>query len=239
MNETALQRKYYADTAARYEEMHVEEQDEHFFALGFLAASVEYLKIQSILDIGSGTGRAIRYIKRRCPGIRIVGVEPVPELREQAYKLGVAHDEIVDGDALKLVYKDGAFDLVCAFGVLHHVKTPNVAIAEMLRVAAKAIFISDANNFGQGSYVPRSIKQLINAFGLWGVANLIKTRGKGYIYTEGDGVSYSYSVFNNYDQIKKSCDIHLFNTIGDGKHAYKDASHVALLAVMRDRKQGA
>src|SRR5207245_752348 len=105
------------------------------------------------------------------------------------------------------------FDVVCEFAVLHHVKKPEVVIAEMLRVARKAIFISDSNNFGQGSFLRRSMKQALNALGLWKVANFFKTSGKNYIISDGDGLGYSYSVFNNYKQLQASCQrIHILNT---------------------------
>jgi ubiquinone/menaquinone biosynthesis C-methylase UbiE len=101
----------------------------------------------------------ITYVKKAKPDVMVMGVEPVQELREVAYAKGISPAELTDGDALDLRFGDGAFDLVCAFGVLHHIRTPEIAIGEMLRVAKKAIFLSDANNFGQGSWPARSIKQ--------------------------------------------------------------------------------
>lgn len=68
-------------------------------------------------------------------------------------------------------------------------------MSEMLRVAQKAIFISDANNFGQGRFLARTAKQALNALGLWKTVDFIKTKGKGYTISEGDGLAYSYSVF--------------------------------------------
>ena len=79
------------------------------------------------------------------------------------------------------------------------------AVSEMLRVTKKGIFISDCNNFGQGSFISRSAKQVINKLGLWKVFDIIKTKGKGYTLSEGDGLAYSYSVFNDYNLIKKKC----------------------------------
>ncbi len=233
-DEIVKQRRYYAETANLYDEMHVNEQDEHFFALTFLVASLDYLQVRSILDIGSGTGRAIRYIKKRRPELRVVGIEPVKELREVGYSQGLSEKELVDGDATKLQFSASEFDLVCEFGVLHHIRSPELAVSEMLRVAGKAIFLSDSNNFGQGSLMVRSIKQMINFFGLWKLADLIKTKGKGFTISEGDGLSYSYSVFNNYKQIQTQCkSIHVLNTKDGHINPYKTASHVALLGVKK------
>lgn len=233
-DEVRIQRQYYAGSAHKYEEMHVGEGDEHFFALAFLGATLRQLDIHSILDIGSGTGRAVRYLKKHHPDLKVVGLEPVKELRQIGYSLGLSESELIDGDATKLSFDTSEFDLVCEFGLLHHVPRPEVAVAEMLRVARKAIFISDSNNFGQGSPAIRLIKQLINRFGLWGFANFLKTKGKGYSISEGDGLAYSYSVFNNYDQIKSQCTrVHLLNTRDGAINPYATASHVALLGIKR------
>jgi hypothetical protein len=104
----------------------------------------------------------------------------------------------------------------------------------MLRVGRRAIFISDANNFGQGGRASRLIKQSINAVGLWPFANVVKTKGKGYTISEGDGLAYSYSVFNDYKQISRRCQsVHMLNTIDAGPNLYRTAPHLALLGIKR------
>jgi SAM-dependent methyltransferase len=164
----------------------------------------------------------------------VVGIEPVKELREIGYNNGLSEEELIDGDATKLKFPAHEFDLSCEFGVLHHINKPGLAISEMLRISNKAIFISDSNNFGQGTIVGRTIKQLINLFGLWNVANIIKTRGKGYTLSEGDGLAYSYSVFNNYQLIQDHCkSIHILNTRDGHINPYRTASHVALLGIKK------
>jgi hypothetical protein len=41
----------------------------------------------------------------------------------------------------------------------------------------------------------------------------LKRRGRGYIISDGDGISYSYSVFNDWKQIRAaSCNIQLLST---------------------------
>lgn len=47
-----IQRQYYAETAHVYNEMHVIEKDEHFFAMAFMLGALDYLEIKSVLDIG-------------------------------------------------------------------------------------------------------------------------------------------------------------------------------------------
>ncbi|MCX7101575.1 MAG: class I SAM-dependent methyltransferase [Methylobacter sp.] len=234
-SEIEQQRRYYAETANLYDTLHVsEEENEHFFALSFLIGMLDYLQIKSILDIGSGTGRALCHLKEMRPELRLMGIEPVKELREVGYSKGLSELELIEGDVNSLQFDKNEFDLVCEFGVLHHIRKPEQAVSEMLRVAKKGILISDSNNFGQGSPSSRAIKQLINSLGLWPIFDLIKTRGKGYTISEGDGLGYSYSVFNNYKQIDEQCKIiHLLNTINGGINPYKTASHVALLGLKK------
>jgi ubiquinone/menaquinone biosynthesis C-methylase UbiE len=161
-----------------------------------------------------------------------LGVEPVDELREVAYAKGVAREELVPGDGRSLPYADGSHDVVCAFGVLHHVEDHERVVREMLRIARKAIFVSDSNNFGQGGRLARTAKQALNALRLWPLADFVKTRGKGYTITEGDGLAYSYSVFSDYPVIRAHCKaVHVVNTLDAGVHPYRTASHVAVLGV--------
>jgi SAM-dependent methyltransferase len=156
----------------------------------------------------------------------------VRELREAGYARGLAPADLVAGDALALPFPNGAFDVVCAFGVLHHVKTPDRAVDEMLRVARLAIFVSDSNNFGQGGSMVRLLKQGLNAVGLWPVVNWLKTRGRGYSLTDGDGLAYSYSVFNSYPRIRRGCRlVHCMNTRLAGPNLYRTATHVAVMGI--------
>ena len=235
MDGVSKQQEYYDRTASLYEEWHVNEP-EHEFAIAFLSSLLLYFSVSSLLDVGSGTGRVIRRLKNdpRHKNLTIKGIEPVAALREQAYKMGVKKDEIIDGDATKIQFEEKSFDFVCAFGVLHHVKRPEYIIKEMIRVANKGIFISDMNNFGCGILSERITKQFINALGLWKIFQFVRTLGKGYKYSEGDGFHYSYSVYDNYRQLSDLCsDIFILNTGGKGKNPYRSCSHVALVGIKK------
>jgi len=230
---TERQRRYYADTAGRYDEMHLHGgEDEHYFALSFLSGMIPHFGIRSVLDVGAGTGRSVAWLKAHSPELTIVGVEPVDALREAGHAKGLRADELIAGDGNALAFADGAFDLVCAFGVLHHVPDPARVVGEMLRVAKKAILISDSNNFGQGSVAARAFKQTLNAFGLWPAFNYARTKGKRYQINDGDGLFYSYSVFNNLPQIQDACRIvHVVNTKNTSVSHYRNADHAAVLGV--------
>ena len=166
------------------------------------------------------------------PDIKIVGIEPSEKMREIGYQKNISSEILIDGDAMSLNFDDGQFDLVCEFGALHHIPIPRKAVSEMLRVSKKGIFISDCNNFGQGSFASRSAKQVINKLGLWKIFCRLKNKGKRYSTSLGNGPAYSYSVFNDYNFIKKNCKkVHLLNTQNSGHNLYKTTSHVALFGL--------
>lgn len=233
-SEIDLQREYYARTAQQYESMHVNASDEHFKALTQLVDLLHKYQIESVLDVGSGTGRALHFLKEKKPGLKVTGIEPVHELRQVGYAHGLSSEELKGGDATRLELADGSYDLVCEFGVLHHIRHPELAVKEMLRVARKVILISDSNNFGQGSWPTRTIKQCINAVGIWPLANWFKTGGKGYQITKGDGLAYSYSVFNNLRQIQRACSsVEVLDTHGGTGNVYRTAAHVTLIGIKK------
>jgi ubiquinone/menaquinone biosynthesis C-methylase UbiE len=195
-----IQRRYYTDTAAAYDAMHVRERDGHDAALRVISALVDQLDICSVLDVGSGTGRAMRHFRTRHADFHVRGIEPVQALIRRAIEVhGVPAGDIVCGRGESLPYADRSFDAVCEFGILHHVPEPNAVVREMLRVARRAVFLSDANRFGQGTWAGRLTKLALYRLKLWPLANYLKTRGHGYTITAGDGLAYSYSVFDSFD----------------------------------------
>jgi ubiquinone/menaquinone biosynthesis C-methylase UbiE len=229
---TLEQRKYYARTAEQYDDIHLCNDPEHNFSATILAGLFEYLSVGSVLDVGSGTGRVISLFKKTSPGIKVVGVEPVGDLRAIGYNKGLEKSELIDGDATNLPFENDSFDIVCAFAVMHHIQDQTAALQEMIRVAKKAVFISDVNIYGQGSLLARLIKLLLRSSGLWPLAFFLKTRGKNYISSAEDGISFSYSVLDSIPQLKKTCrTVHATAIKGAGANLLFSASHAAILAI--------
>jgi ubiquinone/menaquinone biosynthesis C-methylase UbiE len=108
---------------------------------------------------------------------------------------------------------------VCESAVLHHVANPNAVVKEMLRVAKKAVLISDSNRFGQGSRAARLIKLGLYKTKLWGAYNYVRTSGRGYRITEGDGVAYSYSVYDSFALLSQWADRIIFYSATDRRVA--------------------
>jgi len=185
--------------------MHTSHQDdEHSRALQFIDAVSSLHNLNTFLDVGAGTGRGVRFFHDK--GRHIRGIEPVPALIAVAESSGVPNGLISQGSGYHLPFEDHSFDAVFECGVLHHVKDPAAVVSEMTRVATRAVFLSDSNRFGQGSPAMRLFKLGLCKTHLWNTARFLRTKGKMYRITEGDGLAYSYSVFDSYDQLASWAD---------------------------------
>jgi SAM-dependent methyltransferase len=197
-----IQRRYYTETAASYDAMHARESIDSPYCLALVTAVLRGLEIQSLLDVGSATGRGLQEFAAALPGTLVCGVEPVAALVQQGAVAGVTKSLFMlqaSGDALP--FADASFDAVSEFSILHHIPDPTAVVAEMLRVARRVVVIADSNRFGQGSWPAKLFKLFLYKVGLWHAFNFVRTRGKHYQISEGDGLFYSYSVYDSYDQI--------------------------------------
>ncbi len=202
-------------------------------ALPFIVGQIRMRGWKSLLDVGAGGGRVAAIIRDHAPLDRLVGVEPSDGLRKVAReKYGFSESEFIAGDATALPFADNEFDLVTEFAVLHHMRKPRLALREMIRVARHAVVVADSNNFGQGRYLVRRCKQALNALGLWRAVDFVRTGGKGYHVTEGDGLWYSYSAFDDFDLLSDAFEtVHTINLLGHSTDHYRDAGGVLLLAI--------
>lgn len=225
------QNEYYERTAEDYDKLHLGEA-EHEFALSQLLGLVRYYKFESLLDIGAGTGRVLRHAKAHLPNVKIAGLEPVEGLRVIGYKHGLSSAELCEGNALSIAHEDNSWDIVCAFGILHHISEPEKAISEMCRVARHGVFFSDLNNFGCGSSGQRLFSQFLRRLRLWRPFQYFKNGGKFEKFSESDGIHYSYSLFDSLPTIRATFpQIHFTNTKGSSPDLFKVCSHVSLFAV--------
>ena len=225
-----IQKHYYAKTASEYDSQHLSHGDEHYRALHYLHGIIQLNDFKRILDLGAGTGRAALFLKELHPEIEIISIEPVKELREIGIAKGLSPQEIIDGDIYSLEFEDSSFDLVSAFGVFHHLENPISALEEMKRVSRNSIFISDSNNFGQGKALSRFLKQALHFFGIWNLTVLVKTRGKKYQISQGDGLAYSFSLFGLTKLLHSVYSVYFLSTVPSRKNLFKTASHIAIYA---------
>ena len=86
------------------------------------------------LDVGTGAGA---FALALAPLVReVVGVDMVPELLAEARHAaeGVENIRFVEGDATRLPFEDASFDLTTCARTLHHVRRPELVVAELVRV---------------------------------------------------------------------------------------------------------
>lgn len=91
---------------------------------------------QSMLDLGTGTGRMLELfapLYRRGVGIDM-SREMLAVARANLDRAGVAHAQVRQGDLLALPFERDSFDLVTIHQVLHYLHEPALAIREAARV---------------------------------------------------------------------------------------------------------
>jgi ubiquinone/menaquinone biosynthesis C-methylase UbiE len=233
------QRAYYERIAAEYDDRHPDGNQQHGRALRLIAALTRELDAESVLDVGTGTGRGIAYLREHAPDLGVHGIEPVAALTREAVRNGVPAELISEGRGESLPFEDESFDVAMALGVLHHVPDPSAVVGEMMRVARKAVCISDANRFGRGWLPVRLVKLLLARAGLWRAAFWLRTGGRGYLATEDDGVAYSYSAYDSFSQLAGwTDDIRVIGTPTrrprTWAHPLLTCEHVLLVAVRQD-----
>jgi ubiquinone/menaquinone biosynthesis C-methylase UbiE len=232
--EDEYKRGYYNDFASKFDGYNIQERDEHYMALGALEGLTHYLGAESMLDVGSGTGRALLYMKKRCPSLRVHGIEPSDGMRARAVEKGIDLSQLTAGSGTKLPFDDNAFDVVTSFGVLHHIRDCQQAVREMMRVARVAVFISDGNNISQGNWFSRRFKLIMNRIGLWQAFYKLKTGGKGFWTSPHDGLGYSYSVHTHRPVLEVGCDrFHYICTKPAGTNLVTQCEHMAMLAIKK------
>jgi len=100
---------------------------------------VSKLKSGVILDLGTGPGYLPIEIVKMSPSIKVDGIDLTPKLikiaRENTVRAGVAdrlHFEV--GNAARLRFEEGSYDMVLSTGMLHMLKNPVKVINECYRV---------------------------------------------------------------------------------------------------------
>jgi ubiquinone/menaquinone biosynthesis C-methylase UbiE len=203
-----LQHEFYTATSDTYDETMVCEGDEHFVALEFISKVIDGSGYRSVLDVGTGTGRGVRHFIQQHDGVEVRGIEPVRAMIDQAESVNeVPPGCIIEARGHDLPFPDNSFDVVCELGVLHHVADPDAIVREMVRVARRAVFLSDENRFANGGRFRRGVKYGLYRIGLWPLVYRLANRGKPYHLSEEDGgVVYSYSVYDSLERLNSWAD---------------------------------
>lgn len=94
----------------------------------------------SVLDVGGGHGQLTGGLLRQGHQVEIFGSSEACRARVQPF-LDAGRVSFMAGDLLNLPYPDQAFDVVISFRLLPHVRLWRRLVAELARVAKKAILI--------------------------------------------------------------------------------------------------
>ena len=111
--------------------------------------AAESLRPSSVLDVGCGEGTVSERLARLLAPVEVLGVDAGEAHLEEEWRTRRAGNlSFATGSAYDLPFEDGSFDLVCAIEVLEHLERPREALAEMSRVAGRAMLLSVPNEPG-------------------------------------------------------------------------------------------
>jgi ubiquinone/menaquinone biosynthesis C-methylase UbiE len=106
-------------------------------------AVIRELRPRSVLDVGCGEGIVTERIALALPEADVAGLDVAdPALLAEWHRRAGRNLGFRSGSAYALPYAEGEFDVVCALEVLEHLERPGDALAEMHRVAARALVLS-------------------------------------------------------------------------------------------------
>lgn len=97
----------------------------------------------SVLEIGCGTGHFGRWLGDQ--GLAAAGLDLSPAMLAEAQALGGV--PLVQGDARRLPFADGAFDLTAFITTLEFLERPQEALAEALRVGRRGLILGVLNRW--------------------------------------------------------------------------------------------
>lgn len=97
----------------------------------------------SVLDVGCGEGVVTERLARLLAPAEVLGVDADEAHLSEEWRVRSADNlSFATGSAYDLPFADRSHDLVCAMEVLEHLERPRDALAEMSRVAGRALLVS-------------------------------------------------------------------------------------------------
>ena len=138
--------------------------------------------VQSLLEIGCGTGHFTRYFATLLPSIVGLDISPamLKEARRRDADKGIPY---FMGDALRLPFSDASFDVVAFITTLEFLNNPQQALKEAGRIARRGLLLG-----------------VLNAHSLQGIARRLEGLKKTTIYNH----AHFYSVWELSRLVKKS-----------------------------------
>lgn len=126
--------QHFDQWADHYEEGRTSYWFRHF--QGLIIAALRPAPGQRVLDVGCGTGWAVRTIAHQEPAAFACGLDISRAMLRQAQRRRDAapHAAFVQADSEHIPCKDGTFDAVICSSSFHHYPDPVTALREMRRV---------------------------------------------------------------------------------------------------------
>lgn len=166
------------DEAAAYDELDRKWGDVIF--QGF-AESALWMGVREgrVLDVGTGSGRIAIRLAKLGSSLSIDGIDLSTSMLELA-RANAARDQVTNvrfsvGDAKRIPYDDGSFDLVICHQLLHQLPDPVVALREIHRVARPdgAILVRDVRR------LPEPFMSLVMPLWCFGYSNALRRQTSG------------------------------------------------------------
>ncbi len=105
--------------------------------INFMKANINIKPEMTLLDVGCGNGYFTCHLAEICD---VTGLD----FSKVMLKIN-PHSKLVQGDVNSLPFANNIFDIVFCSDLLHHLSSPQKALAEMKRVSKKYIVISEPN----------------------------------------------------------------------------------------------
>ncbi len=129
--------KVYADTERRWRQVCAIDKADHIAALlGPRAAGIE-----TILEVGCGTGDVLASLSARGVGRSAVGVDVIDPDMNNDHLRGGANLSFVQQTGPSLPFEDRSFDMVFASHVLEHVEDERSFLSEIGRVSRRYVYL--------------------------------------------------------------------------------------------------
>lgn len=147
------------------------------------AAALERIDepVKRALDLGTGTGAGARTIAERYPSAEVVGVDVSPGMIEEARR-NVDGVSFREGDAAKLPFGDGEFDLVAHSNMIPFIDE----VARVLRPGGWTFF-AFSGGAGTPIYVPpERLRHELERRGFTDFAEIAAGRGTAVLARRGN-----------------------------------------------------
>ena len=105
-----------------------------------------FSEARSVLEVGCGTGHFVRWFEQQ--ELMAVGLDiSAPMLRKARAGSGLNGTPLVQADAYRLPFADGAFDLAAFITTIEFLEASPEALAEAVRVASRGLLLGVLNRW--------------------------------------------------------------------------------------------